>query len=95
MFFIYKAILGKLPIYLSSLLNVKHGNHSLRSLDVLRLTVPRVRTEFGKTAFRFSAPSTWNKLQNEFMIQYIVPLNSFKAMVKSVESRLSLCKCFM
>ena len=60
--FIYKIILGIGPSYLSCLLTRKNGSHNLRSLDTLQFVVPRVRSELGKKAFRFSAPDAWNKL---------------------------------
>lgn len=34
--FIYRAILDTLSVYLSSLLNLQHENHSLHSLDILQ-----------------------------------------------------------
>lgn len=61
---------------------------SLRSQDFLHFTVPKVRTEIGKKAFRFSAPSTWNTLQSELNLQSLVPLNVFKSMINSITSRL-------
>ena len=84
--FIYKAILGRLPCYLSVFLTRKHGNYGLRSQDTMLMTVPRVRTELGKKAFMFSAPFAWNSLQNELKLQDLVTLNEFKGMVKSIET---------
>lgn len=63
--FIYKTILGLIPSYLSCFLTKTQGSHNLRSMDVLQFVVPKVRTELGKKAFRFSAPDAWNKLQSK------------------------------
>lgn len=65
--YVLKAILGKLPFYLSSLLNSNCGNRSLLSLDALWFVVPKVRTELGKET----------NPQSEVKLQNIVPLNSF------------------
>ena len=55
--FIYKALLGKLPGYISNLLNSRLGEHQICSLDYLVLKIPRVRTEMGKTAFQYYSPT--------------------------------------
>lgn len=61
---IYKAILGLLPSYLFSYINQSNaGTYNLRSRDLFLLSVPKARTELGKTAFRFAAPSARNMLQ--------------------------------
>ncbi len=49
--FIYKAMLGKLPAYLCTLLCLCSGNYQLRSSKCLLFNIPRVCTELGKTAF--------------------------------------------
>ena len=59
------------------------------------LIVPKVRTEIGKKAFRFSAPVGWNNLLTELNLQHLVPLTDFKDLVKTLEPRLSVCKCFI
>ena len=61
--FIYKAILGVLPSYLCSLMRESAGPHFLRSQDLVLLSVRNVRTEQGKKAFVYSAPTVWNTLQ--------------------------------
>jgi hypothetical protein len=48
--------------YLCIFIVQKCGGYSLRSLDVILLTVPNVRTEFGKRAFMYSVPLSWNAL---------------------------------
>lgn len=55
-------ILGIIPFYLSCLSTRKNGSHNLTAMDALQFVVPKVRTELGKKAYRFSAPNTWNKL---------------------------------
>ena len=92
--FIYKAILGKIPGYLSSFLVLKDGVHNLRSLNFVQFVVPRVWTEMGKKAFRFSAPFGRNNLQTEFKLQNLVSLNVFKSAVKTLEPKVSECRCF-
>lgn len=62
--FIYKAILGLLPSYLCVyIIQKRNGQHFLRSQDFFMLSVPKTRTEMGKKAFLYSAPSAWNTLQ--------------------------------
>ena len=61
--FIFKAFTGKLPPYISSMLNFKSIPHSIRSTGWITFGVPFMRTDLGKTAFSALAPSTWNKLQ--------------------------------
>jgi len=54
--FIYKAILGKLPLYLCNLLSVCPGTYQLRYSKWLLFNVPRVRIELGRTALSYLAP---------------------------------------
>lgn len=58
MAFIYKTILGELPLYLSSLLNLKFVNRSICSLDFLQFVVPKLQTELGMKSSMFCAPCT-------------------------------------
>lgn len=92
--FIYKAILGLLPFYLCIFIVQKCGGYSLRSLDFILLTVPNVRTEFGKRAFMYSAPSSWNTLQNTFKLEELVPIGVFKSLMKDFEADSLTCQCF-
>ncbi len=67
--FIYKTILGKLPVYLSSLLNVRYGDNSLRSLHVLHvLLLPKSKIN-RKKSFNVFAPTAWNNLPTELKTQ--------------------------
>lgn len=65
--YVLRAILGKLPFYLSSLLNSNCGNRSLLSLDALWFIVPKVRTELGKE----TNPQSEVKLKNMWLVVII------------------------
>lgn len=93
--FIYKAILRLLPLYLCEYIELKApGMYSLRSQQSLLLSVPSVRTEVGKAAFRFSAPTTWNNLQKDLNLKDLVPISQFKLLLKGLEMKSTICKCF-
>lgn len=49
--FIYKALLGKLPGHIASLLNFWRRQYHLRALDYLVLDIPRVHTKLLKLLF--------------------------------------------
>ena len=57
--FIYKALLGKLPTYISCLLNYRSLSHYTRSQDYLVLEEHLVSTEVGKLAFTFISNVFW------------------------------------
>ena len=65
---------------------------TLRSLDVILLTVPNVRTEFGKRAFMYSAPSSWNALQNTFKLEELVTIGIFKSLMNDIETDSLTCQ---
>lgn len=91
--FIYQALCGKLPNYLSSLLTVNNLNYRTRLQSHLRLSVPRVNTELGKTAFRFYAPDKWNRLQDSLKLEQLVSYQ--KAFPILVDKHLCFnCTCF-
>ena len=93
---IYKAILGLLPNYLCVCINQRSvGQYSLRSLDFFMLTVPNARTEMGKRAFGYSAPSSWNMLQNVLKLRELISLTTFKSRMKEIEAGSQKCKCFL
>ena len=54
--FIYKAIMGRLPVYISDLLSFKQSSYGLRSQDIVLLKVLQARTEMfnSLSAARFS-----------------------------------------
>ena len=66
----------------------------LRSQDLFLMSVPKVRTELGKKAFGFAAPSAWNMLQKTFKQNELVSLNIFKRKFDDLEAETSGCRCF-
>lgn len=93
--FIYKAMLGLLPSYICSLITWRSvGSYSLRSNDHLLLSVPFARTELGKRAFVYSAPSAWNFLQKDLKLSELISLNAFKSRLREPEMTCLNCKCF-
>ncbi len=93
--FIYKDILGLLQSYLLTYISVNNiGTYNLRSQDLFLLSVPKVRTELGKKAFKYAAPSTWNKLQKSMKLNKLVSLVAFKRMLTDLEAATSGCRCF-
>jgi len=58
----YKIHNTGLPAYLSRHINRRESTRTLRSSDILLLTVPITRTELAKRAFRCAASSVWNSL---------------------------------
>ena len=76
--FIAKALLGKLPFYISNLLIYYTNNYRNRSGSHIRLKVPRVLSEFGKSVFFFYAPWAWNDLQNVLNLDALPTLSTFK-----------------
>lgn len=93
---IYKAILGLLPPYLQTYITQKRiGSYNLRSQELFLLSVPKARTELGKRAFRYAAPTAWNELQGSLNLQELVSLGHFKLVLKNLEVAKSGCKCFV
>ena len=84
MIFIYKALIHILPTYLTSLISLRICNSHTRSQEALILNIPIVRTEMGKTAFKFYAPQRWNYLQSKLKLQSLVSLDSFKNLMVNV-----------
>ncbi len=92
---IYKAILGHLPNYLCCFIQrTLFGNHSLRSQSNDNLCVSFVRTELGKTSFKYAAASDWNLLQKQMKLQNLVSYNNFKSLLCNLESNLTMSNCF-
>ena len=79
--FIYEALLGKLPAYITSLINWYSSPYQTQA-GRLALKTLQVRTELGKTAFSLYAPSAWNTLQHQLGINTLVPYNLFKTLLK-------------
>jgi len=92
--FIYKVLLGLAPTYLSVLLTKNHSHYGLRLNDVLHLVVPRVKTELGKKAFMFAAPSAWNLLQKSLKMTTFTSYKQFVSMLKNREQEdIGQCNC--
>lgn len=83
--FIYKAILGKLPSCLCRLLSPANCGYNSRLL----LSIPRIRTELGKTTF--SAPLSWNMTQKALHLQEHVSLSCLKQCCNHIFIILSSC----
>ena len=83
--FIYKSLLGLVPCYLSSLLQRSYSHYNLRSHDVLKLSVPKMRTVWAEKAFKHAAPSDWNKLQEEIKLPDMISMNAFQIILKNQE----------
>ena len=90
--FVFKAITGKLPTYISSLLEWKPGTYQTRSNDYLTLTVPRAHSVLGSTAFFIDAPYSWNTLQQTLQLEVLPSLSVFKRLAREFCS--SSCDCF-
>ena len=60
---VYKALNGKAPSYISSLLSHRKCSRSLRSSGQELLTVPMAKLKtYGDRAFSIAAPRQWNNL---------------------------------
>ena len=90
--FIYKALLDTLPPYICALLSQTSNSYCTRSSELLLLNIPRIRTDFGETAFSFCAPTAWNNLQRTLKLDTLVPLSHFKSLLNTYFS--PVCTCF-
>ena len=79
---VHKALRGKAPSYLRSLIVPRTSvRSSRRSMDTV-LSVPKFRTErYGRARFSVLGPSIWNKLPNKLRRCESVPV--FKKLLKS------------
>lgn len=50
------------------------------------LLLPEARTEFGKEAYEFAAPSDFNQLHNHQNLQELLSLNDFKDIWSDLEA---------
>ena len=90
--FIYKALIGSSPSYLTSLLNWKSTPYGTRSQTLMLLEIPQASTDLGKSAFKYCAPHTWNTLQASLKYSSLVPLGRFQS---DLSILISLnCTCF-
>lgn len=91
--FIIKALLGKLPSYISRLLSYYTSTYNTRrAANGMLLDVPMVQSELGKTAFSFYAPSVWNELQDTITLEALPTVNAFKGILQSALKE--TCSCF-
>jgi hypothetical protein len=58
----YKTLQSKQPSYLFKILTPYSSVRNLRSSDHRLLAVPFTKTEIGRRAFSYSAPTVWNTL---------------------------------
>ena len=89
--FIYKALIGKLPPYISVMLHQKPTNILTRSSDWICLLAPFANSELGKAAFSIGAPIAWNILQQELKLNTLASFSHFKNILNRV---LPVCNCF-
>jgi hypothetical protein len=90
--FIAKALMGKLPLYISNLLSFHNSVYKTRSSEYMLLTTPLTRTQLGTTAFSSYAPKVWNELQATLKLESLPPLSTFKNMLQSALKE--HCNCF-
>ena len=83
--FVFKAIHGSAPHYLSELVAIKQkGRYNLRSSSnclFLATTVRRSRVTLGDRSFQVAAPTLWNALSRE--IHSITDFKIFKCHLKT------------
>ena len=75
--FIYKTIIGLMPLYLSSLIHWNCNTLNTRSQSWLSLYLPHVNTKLGKTAFCYKAPYIWNEVQKSLRLCSFISLREF------------------
>jgi hypothetical protein len=88
---IYKAMLGKVPPYLSSLVTMATPTRSTRSSRCISLIIPKAKTSFGRLSFQFSAACDWNELQKSLKLETFISLNNFKNLLS--EQLTDRCSC--
>ncbi len=80
--FVFKAVHGMAPAYVSELIAVCQAPRSLRSNNKLLLTVPRTHLKLkGDRAFAVAGPKLWNSLPQ--VLREVSTLNVFKVEVKT------------
>lgn len=73
-----KALRGMLTNYITSLLCLHRKNYSTKSSSGIKLEVPRIHSEHGKSAFSYYASWLWNEFQAIIPLETIPSLNTFK-----------------
>lgn len=79
--FIYKELLQKLPMYLTTLVKVTKIEYSTRAQDWIVLEVPRAVSDLGRLLLVFNAPQMWNMLQRRLRLECLAPFREFTALV--------------
>ena len=90
--FIYKAILGDLPSYISSKFKLVRNGLNLRSNAWLRCEVPSFSSEGGKKCLSFFGPWSWNDLQTRLKLAALIPLRSFKRITLNIFTNNCTCQ---
>ena len=91
--FVFKALIGKQPPYISSLLEYNIRSYGTRSSDWLVLKTPLVYSELGKSAFHYDAPSSWNDLQQSLKIEVLPSFGEFRTLITNHCE--TSCMCFI
>ena len=73
--FIYQAIVGKPPPYISMAMDWNSESYQTHSNDWHMLKVPYVHSELEKSAFCFDGPTSWNDLQHTLKINVLLNSN--------------------
>ena len=89
--FIFKALIGKLPPYISAMFHLKSHAYSTRSSRWITYETHRMNSDLGRTAFSSLAPSTWNKLQDTFKLDKLPSIGHFKELIR--DCCISVCNC--
>ncbi len=80
--YVFKAVHGMAPAYVSELIAVHQAPRSLRSNNKLLLIVPRTHLKLkGDRAFAVAGPKLWNSLPQ--ILREVSTLNVFKVEVKN------------
>ena len=90
--FIFKALIGKQPLYISSMLEWYTGAYMTRSNNLMLLRAPRASSDLGKSAFSVDAPNSWNALQHSLRLKSLPSLGEFKRLLS--DHCVSICNCF-
>ena len=75
--FIFKAIIGKLPPYINSMLSLKPNPYASRSSSWITFNIPLMKSDLGKTAFSALAPRMWNQLQDTYKLAKLPSVGKF------------------
>ena len=67
--------------------------YQTRSQAHITLTIPRINSEKGKSAFSFYAPDKWNKLQISLKMDSLVSVETFKVLLNDTLRK--DCSCFV